>query len=445
MRKTTLSALLAACLPWVAVAQTAADPNTPVPAVTYRSALGQPQAVPPSTEVNLADWAQANAEVGRNLRGHIDILKWEAANPPPSAPGPRAGAPLMPAQAVALALKNQPDLINAPQPSAYARAKLDAQVLQLTHNVHRAWINAVATRQALAHERDIANAAQTGAELGQRMARVGNWSRALLLQEQLVQSAAQSQLALAQQAAFSAQEDLVRLLGLWGHEAQLNLPAQLPPLSTAAINAADVEATALRHQPELALARLDAAQAASGVSGSHLRQWQEATEAAVDVAVNAAANPAQPTPNPADTGLGLPPSTPVLDPRQVPLTHALERAVRTQAQAHTLAVATRSQAREAYFRYRTAVDLAQHQRRAAALSAALQDEVQLRYNGMLQSTWDLLASARTRLQSERAAHEAQRDAWLAFIDLQAVLSGAAVNFSSPNNAAGNTPAAKPGH
>ncbi len=106
---------------------------------------------------------------------------------------------------------------------------------------------------------------------------------------------------------------------------------------------------------------------------------------------------------------------------------------------------TRSQAREAYFRYRTAVDMAQHQRQAALLSAALQDEVQLRYNGMLQSTWDLLASARARLQSESAAHLAQRDAWLAYIDLQAVLSGAVVTFSSTSSATGNAPAAQPGH
>ena len=64
---------------------------------------------------------------------------------------------------------------------------------------------------------------------------------------------------------------------------------------------------------------------------------------------------------------------------------------------------------------------------------------------MLSSTWDLLASARARLQSESAAHLAQRDAWLAYIDLQAVLSGAVINFSSTTSAAGTAPAANPGH
>lgn len=441
MKKTTLAALMAAWLPFGALAQplappSAADPAATVPAVPYRSVLGSPQAVPPSTEVNLADWVQANADVGRNLRGHLDILKWEAANPAPgeAADSPAAGPPLTPAQAVTLALRHQAELIAPPQASPLARAQLDAQVLKLSHSVHRAWINAVAARQTVAHLRQVAGTAQTGAELGQRMARVGNWSRAQLLQEQLVQSAARSQLALAQQDAFSATEDLVRLLGLWGSAAQLALPAQLPALPPTMPLMPNLEATALRHQPELALARIEAQQTSAGVTEPHLRQWQQAVDAAL--------KPSGPT---AEAALGEPSATPVLDARQVPMTHALERANRTQAQAHTLAVATRSQAREAYFRYRTAMDMAQHQRDAALLTAALQDETQLRYNGMLQSTWDLLASARARLQSESAANQAQRDAWLAYIDLQAVLSGAVVNFSSLNSAAGNAPTANPGH
>lgn len=414
----------------------AADPAATVPAVPYRSAMGSPIQVPPSTEVSLADWVKANADVGRNLRGHADILKWEAANPAPdqAADTQPAGAPLSPAQAVALALRHQAELIAPPQASALARAQLDAQVLTLSHSVHRAWINAVAARQTVAHLRQVTEAARTGAELGQRMARVGNWSRAQLLQEQLVQSAAVSQLALAQQDAFSASEDLVRLLGLWGDAAQLALPSQLPTLPAAVPNLNDLEATALRHQPELALARLDAQQGMAGVTAPHLRQWQQAVDAAL-----------KPASRTAESALGVPSTTPVLNPRDVPMTHALERAIRTQAQAHTLAVATRSQAREAYFRWRTAADMAQHQHQAAQLATALQDETQLRYNGMLASTWDLLASARARLQSESAAQQAQRDAWLAYVDLQAVLNGAVINFSSTTSAAGTAAAANPGH
>jgi hypothetical protein len=437
LKRTLLSAWLAACIPYGVLAQPlAADPAAVVPPVSYRSALGPPIQVLPGNEVNLADWVQANTDVGRNLRGHVDILKWEVANPASSeaADQPPAGQPLSPSQAVALALRHRPELVAPPQASVLAQAQLDAQVLALSHSVHRAWINAVAARQSVAHLRQATQAAQAGAELGQRMARVGNWSRAQLLQEQLVHSVAASQLALAQQEAFGATEDLVRLLGAWGNAAQVSLPNQLPVLPTTGADSSDLEATALRHQPELILARIEAQQAMAGVTAPHLLQWQEAVDAALKVA-NPSGEPA----------LGVPHTTPVLNPRAVPLTHALERAIRTQAQTHTLAVTTRSQAREAYFRYRTALDMAQHQRQAALLSAALQDEVQLRYNGMLASTWDLLASARARLQSESAAHQAQRDAWLAYVDLQAVLSGAVVNFSSNPSAAGNAPAAKPGH
>ncbi len=437
MRRSFLAALLAALMPGAAMAQPfAADPDVIVPAVAYRPAFGVSPLVTPGSEINLTDWVQANADVGHNLRGHVDILKWELANAAPGQVGETSSAQVLltAAQAVAQALRHQPDLIAPPQASALARAQIDARALALTHGVQRAWVNAVAARQTESHLRQVAQAAKVGVDLGQRMARVGNWSKMQLLQEQLVQSATVSQLALAQQASFSATEELVRRLGLWGSSAQLNLPVGLPELPADAVEMPALEASALRHQPELALARIEAGQAAAGVTQSHLRQWQLAVDTAL-----------QDAKRPADVDLGQHLIAPVLNTRQVPLTHALERAVHAQAQAHTLAVNTRSQAREAYYRWRTALDMAQHQRQAASLATALQEETQLRYNGMLSSTWDLLASARARLQSELAASQAQRDAWLAYIDLQAVLSGAVVSFSSISSAAGNAPATNPGH
>jgi len=435
-----LAALLAASMPHGVLAQPRSDdPAAPVPALPYPPVFASPQPLPTDTGVNLADWVRANADVGRQMHGDSDILPSEADS---AAPGKvvqtsPAAAPLTPAQAVALALRHLPGLMAPPQANALARAQIDARVRALTDSVQRAWIDAVAGRQAEAHLRQVAQAAQTGVELGQRMVRVGHWSRMQLLQQQRVLSAAVEQLALAQQTSFSATENLVRLMGVWGSAAQLTLPAQMPELPATLLDTPDLEALALRHQPELALARIEARQATAGVTESQLAQWQLAIDAAL-----------QDASRPADTALttfGQPSAAPVLDPRQVPLTHALARAVQARSLAHTLAVNTRSQAREAYFRYRTAIDRVQHQREAALLAAALQEETQLRYNGMLQSTWELLASATTRLQSEVAVSQAQRDAWLAYLDLQAVLSGAVVNFSSTPSAAGTAPAANPGH
>lgn len=65
------------CLPFAAMAQTGAtDPAASVPAVSYRSVFAD---TPKGVETETLDWRAANTEVGRNLRGHMDILKWEAA------------------------------------------------------------------------------------------------------------------------------------------------------------------------------------------------------------------------------------------------------------------------------------------------------------------------------------------------------------------------------
>ncbi len=65
-----------ACLPIISVAQLATDPSVAVPAVAYRSVFTD---TPHGVETETTDWKAANAQVGQFLRGHIDLLKWEAA------------------------------------------------------------------------------------------------------------------------------------------------------------------------------------------------------------------------------------------------------------------------------------------------------------------------------------------------------------------------------
>ncbi len=65
------------CLPAVTLAQApASDPASPVPMVLYRSVFAD---TPKGVETDTLEWKAANAEVGQFARGHIDILKWEAA------------------------------------------------------------------------------------------------------------------------------------------------------------------------------------------------------------------------------------------------------------------------------------------------------------------------------------------------------------------------------
>ncbi len=77
---------LAACLPFAVIAQPQApDPASPVPAVLYRSVFVD---TPRGVETGSVPWKAANAEVGQFTRGHIDILKWEAAQSKQEASSP---------------------------------------------------------------------------------------------------------------------------------------------------------------------------------------------------------------------------------------------------------------------------------------------------------------------------------------------------------------------
>ncbi len=88
---------------WVSAQPGAADPAAQVPAVVYRSVFADTAT---GVEMESTDWKAANGAVGQFTNGHIDILKWEAAQEqkkgqasmpmpmpmPHAAPAPATGA-----------------------------------------------------------------------------------------------------------------------------------------------------------------------------------------------------------------------------------------------------------------------------------------------------------------------------------------------------------------
>jgi outer membrane protein, multidrug efflux system len=77
----------------------------------------------------------------------------------------------------------------------------------------------------------------------------------------------------------------------------------------------------------------------------------------------------------------------------------------------------------------------------------INDEVLLRYNGMLASVFDLLGDMRTQIIAVNGAIEAQRDFWLADADLQTTLTGTSPGglSSMKTTASGGANDAKAGH
>ena len=388
-----------------------------------------------TTQPNAEAWRRANEAVGQHLRGHADILAREPALP---AQTPEATSPLSLRQAMTLALRQRPDLWAGPALNALETARINARVAQLSHQVNRAWIDAVAARQSLTYLRDALAATEAGAELARRMAAVGNWTQAQHIQTRLQQSAAASALAVAQQQSDGAKERLVRLLGLSGDAARIALPLRLPELPATPLAETGLEATALRQNPALALARANAAREQGRVSRHDLADWQS-----VQASIEPGAGPG------ADDALALNSlltRAPVLTARQNSLRHTLEEAISTQAEAETRASRASSLAREAYSRYRWAHEQARQQRdEVVQWQTALQEDTQARYNGMLLSTWDLLASAGARIRSVNAALQAQRQFWLAHTDLQAALAGLDLDFSADLTGTAPDAGAQAGH
>lgn len=432
VRPAAAALLITGLLPLLAIAAQAYDPDAPVPAPTYIP-LPASTALPTLGE---RDWRSANDTVGAFPRGHIDILKWEAENSPaPAADATTDTVGLTPTEAVRQALAGHPELFASTDMNPSERARADIAMIEFSRDIHRAWVGAVAARQQLHHVQRAFDTAALAAELAVRMTQVGNWGQDRLLREQLTLREAEVELARARQEASTRDEALVRQLGLWGRTTAISLPGQLPELPASPLGGDGLEAVALRIHPQLKLAAIDAARAQRGLSAQTLAAWAQTTREAIAGIPDSSAEDGHPL-------AGLVTAAPVLDLRRAALGHEAERAARTQAEATRLAVTIRSNVREAYHQYRITHELALKAQQALQLRVAAQEDMLLRYNGMLKSTWDLLAAARERVAGKAAAVVALRDFWLAHASLQAVLAGGdyagpdAIGADSARNNAG---------
>ncbi|MCU0764358.1 MAG: hypothetical protein MUF76_15765 [Hydrogenophaga sp.] len=358
-------------------------------------------------------WRRANERVAEFPRGHIDLLRWEAANPASAVPAPEGTAPterpLGVIEAVRQSLQHRPDLFT-----------------RHVRNMQRAWIDAVAARQAARNASEVLHAARVGTELGRRMVAAGNWSHVKFMNERLTEAQAWQAAANAQVSAHAAAEHLAGLMGVWDAAGVAALLQRLPGMTEAGI-----EAAALRGQPLLAQDLVNAQRQITALSAGRWEAWLRATDTAV-----------QALPEPGGDGPATPPH---LSDLTVINDHALERAVKAHAALLDTAAKRRSMARQAWAQVRLRHASALHaQNVVAQLQTVREQETLLRYNGMLQSSWELLASARDRIGALDGALMARRDYWRAHSDWQALLAGADYDGpDAPAAAAGGAAAAAP--
>lgn len=300
----------------------------------------------------------------------------------------------------------------------YEAARLDTTraVLNLARETRQAYFAAIARQQQARYAADVQDAAEAARDLARSLAQAGNVSRLDAAREQAFYAEATAQRARADTEALVARERLTRLLGVTDAQA-VKLPERLPDLPASPRELANVEQQALDQRIDVQLSKHQAASTARALRLSKVTRVINV----LDLGYQYNSSNEQPTQKGFEVSLELP----LFDfgSTRVAQSEAIYR--RALAQVAEAAVTARSEAREAYTRYRTSYDLARHYRdEVVPLQQQISDEVLLRYNGMLISTFELLAQAREQVASTNAYLTSLNDFWQAEADLTSTLQGA---------------------
>ena len=308
-----------------------------------------------------------------------------------------------------------------------AKLRAGQDVIQLAAETRKAWIRAVAAQQTAMYMADAKSAAEAAGELARRLARVGNWSKLNQARQQALVADATSQLARARQQAFSAREKLVRLMGLWGEQTQFKLSERLPDLPQSTAEMIDIEAQALRERLDVRSRMAETAYVAGALGLTRVT----GVVSALDLTYRRNTTFDNTTgAQESKRGFEIELPIPLFDWGGASNARAQSLYLQSVARLRETAVLARSEARESYHAWRTAHDLALHYRdEVVPLRKFINNELLLRYNGMLSSVFELLADTRSSIAAVNASIEAQRDFWLADTDLQTTLTGTSASMA----------------
>ncbi|CAN5918329.1 TolC family protein [soil metagenome] len=330
-------------------------------------------------------------------------------------------------------------------------AKMQAaqSVLLLAADTRRAWVRAVAAQQSVAYLREAKDAADAGAELARRMVAAGNWSALQRTREELVLADAAAQLARAEQAAVASREQLTRLLGLSSVRAGYALPDRLPALPASPPDTRTVETRALNDRLDVRSAQAQSAATADSLGLTRATRIVNAMEIGAvhntlfggGGGLDGGRANARATERTTERGFTLDLPIPLFDWGQARNARAEALYLQSVARLRDTGVRAASEAREASAVVGNAYAVARrYQTEVLPLRRKVNDEMVLRYNGMLSSVWELLAETRATAMAVVASIDAQRDFWIADTELQLAMTGTGAGTGAATaNIAGATP------
>ena len=307
--------------------------------------------------------------------------------------------------------------------------------LKLANDTRRAWVNSVSAFETVAYLNRARVAADAASELAQKLGESGALPKAGQAREHAFYAELSGQMAEARLASRLAKEELTRIMGLWGSEVDYYVPDKLPQLPRQLIKKDRIEQEALANRVDLRVAKLELEAVAKSygltdatrfvtdleiISGVEAEREIE-TEYEV-VGGNLEESKSRKTVFTPQLELEF--VIPIFDSGKARLRKAELAYMQAANQLAEKAVNIRSEARSAYTAYRFTHEIARHYRDAVVpLRTTIEEESLLTYNGMITSTFDLLADTRARVGTLLMAINAKREFWLADVNLSAAIFG----------------------
>lgn len=301
-----------------------------------------------------------------------------------------------------------------------AQHRAAESLLRLAFETERAWIRTVSAKETVSYLLQAQTASDASSDLAKELGRTGAFNKAAQAREHAVFAEITGQLSEARINERSAREELNRLMGAWGDDIAYKLPGALPRLPAKTRVSAGIEREALQKRVDLLIAKYEL----EAVARQH--KLTDATRYLTDLGVLGGLEVEKADGEPASIGtrVELDIAIPVFDSGKARLRKAEFAYMLAANKLAEKAVNIRSEARGAYDKYRSTYELARHYRdKVVPLREVIKQEVLLEYNGMISSTFELLADTRAATSALLMSVNAKQNFWLAEVDLRSAIHG----------------------
>jgi len=301
---------------------------------------------------------------------------------------------------------------------AAVQASCAADIVQVGARARQAYVFALAARDTTNYRREVAAAAETGAELARRMREAGNWTPLDEARERSFHAEAELELDHARLAESLAREDLIESLGVDIEPDKLQLAARLPDVPPSIEELALVERAALDERIDLKAMRANLDALAEDLHLTRATRFVNVLDAGPTRVQQG------PSSAPYETGFEVTLEVPIFDTGAPRVRKAEARYAQALARFGQAALEARAEVRKAYARLRAAHDIALRQRdEMLPLRRAIAEQDRLRYDAGQISVFDLLADSRSQIAGVSDDLQSVRDFWIARSSLDAALSG----------------------